>query len=75
MFARMWIKGKSLAFLVGVKTYTATIKINMEVSQKIENSSASRPSYTTSEHIPKGCSTITQGYMLSYAALFIIARN
>jgi hypothetical protein len=35
MLTRMWTKGKTLAFLVGVKTYTVTMEINMAISQKL----------------------------------------
>jgi hypothetical protein len=50
--------------LVGVQTCTTTRKINFSLSQKI---GISRPSYTTSGHIPKRCSTIPQGHMLNSA--------
>jgi hypothetical protein len=39
---------------VGVQTYTATLKINMAVSQKIGNKFTSRTSYITPGCIPKG---------------------
>jgi hypothetical protein len=45
---------------------TATIEINIVVSQEIENWSTSRPRYTTTRHIPKGFSTSPQGELLNH---------
>ena len=45
------------SMLVGVQTCTVTLEINLVVYLKFENSSTSRPSYTTPVHIPKRCST------------------
>jgi hypothetical protein len=50
-----------------------TLEIILAVSQKTGNSSTSRPSYTTPQHIPKRCSTIAQNVFI--AVLTIIARN
>ena len=36
------------------------------VSQKIGNQSTSKPSYTTTGHIPKRCFAILQGHLLNY---------
>ena len=41
-----------------------TLKINLEVPQKIGNISIKRPSYTTLGHVPKRCRTIPQGQVL-----------
>ena len=42
------------------------LEINLPVSNKIGNSSTSRPSYAMPEHILKRCSTIPQRHLLSY---------
>ena len=55
MLVRMWRKRNTPPFLVGLQTYTTTLEINLEVSQKIGNRSTWRPSYTTLENIPKRC--------------------
>ena len=47
MLARMWIRENTPPLLVGVSNWTTTIEINLAASQKIGNSSTSRPSYTT----------------------------
>jgi hypothetical protein len=49
-----------------IQTYTTTQEINLPVSEKTGNSSTSRPSYITPEHILKRCSTIPQGHVLCY---------
>jgi hypothetical protein len=41
------------SLLVGVQTCVTTLEINLGVSRKLENSSTSRPIYTSLEHIPK----------------------
>jgi hypothetical protein len=70
MLARMWSKGNTPPMLVGLQTYTTTLEIGLEVSQKIENSSISGLNYATPGHILKDtCST------MFIVALFIIARN
>ena len=58
MLARMWSKGNIPLFLVRVQNCTATLEINLVVSQIIRNRSISRPSYTTPGNIPKRCSYI-----------------
>ena len=40
-----------------VQICTTTLEINLAVSQKTENSSTSRPSYTSPGHIPKDAPT------------------
>ena len=70
-------KGNTLPPLVGVQNCTATLEINMVISQKIGNQPTSRPSNTTLGHITKGCAIILQGHFVqlcSTAALFVIAR-
>ena len=52
-----------------------TLEINLVVSQKIGNSSTSRPSYTTPGHIPKRCSTIPQGRLLNYVHSSFICNS
>jgi hypothetical protein len=66
MLVRMWSKENTPPLLVGVKTCTTTLEINLVVSQKTRNSSTSRLSYTTPGHIPKRCSTTPQGQLLNY---------
>jgi hypothetical protein len=75
--AKMWSKGSSPSLLIGVQACTATLEINLVVSQKTGNSSTSRPSYTSSEHIPKVCSHSYKDTCstMFIGALFIIARN
>jgi hypothetical protein len=53
-------QGNTPPLLVGVQTCIATLEIDPVVSQKFENSSTSRLSYTTLVYIPKRCSTILQ---------------
>jgi hypothetical protein len=45
---------------------TTTLEINLSISQKIRDSSSSRPSSTTPRHIPKRCSTIPHGHLLNF---------
>jgi hypothetical protein len=65
-FARMWIKGNTPAFLVGVKTCTDTLEINIAVSLKTWNLYTARASYTTIGHIPWRCSILQQRHMMHY---------
>jgi hypothetical protein len=53
MLVRMRNKGNTPPLLVGVQTCTATLEINLKVSQKMEIGSTSRPRNTTPGHIPK----------------------
>jgi hypothetical protein len=62
----MLSKKRAPPLLMGVKTCTTTLKINMMVSQKIGKPSTSKPSYTTPWHIPKGHSILPQGQLLNY---------
>ena len=71
MLERMWNQGNTPPLLVGVETYTVTLEISVEVSEKI---GTSRPSNTTAEHIPKGCSVIPQGHVLNNVPSSIICN-
>jgi hypothetical protein len=62
----MWTNGNTPALLVVWQTGTTPLETNLEVLEKIENSYTRGPSYTTTRHIPKRCSTIPQGHMLQY---------
>jgi hypothetical protein len=74
----MWSKGNSPSLLVGEQIYATTLEINLAVSQKLGNSSTSRPNLYYSW-------TYTQKMLLTYhknicsivfiAVLFVIARN
>ncbi|KAL6035709.1 hypothetical protein STEG23_008664, partial [Scotinomys teguina] len=75
MLERMWSKRNTSPLLVGVQTGTATLEINMVVSQKIGNHSTSRPSYTTLGHIPKEYTIIPQGHMFNYVSSSIIHNS
>ena len=77
MMERMWNKGNIPPLMVGVQTYSATLEINVSVSQKIGNQSTSVPSNIILRHIPKGCTLIPQGHCSTVfrAALFIITRT
>ena len=63
MLAGMW---HTSPLLVEYKLVPPLWKINMAVSQKIGNQSASRPSCIAPGHIPKGCSILSQGHLLKY---------
>ena len=78
MLERMWNKGNTPSLLVGLQTWTATMKINMVVPQKIGNWSTSQPSYIpllgtypndTPSYHKDSCST------MSIVSLLIIART
>ena len=73
--ARLWSKDNTPPLLVGVKTCTATLEINLAAPQNMKNSSTSRPSYTIPGHIPKRCSTIPQGHLLNYIHCSFIIHN
>ena len=61
---------------LSVNTYHLnTLENYLEVTQKIENSSTWRPSYTTPRHIPKRYSTIPQGHVLHYVHRSLICNN
>ena len=64
MLVRMLGEGNTYLFLVGVQTGTVTVEISVDVSQEAENQSASRSSYTTLGHIPKGLYVLQQTYLL-----------
>ena len=48
MLERMRSQGNTPPLLVGVQTFTASLEINVTISQKITNQSVSKPSDTTS---------------------------
>ena len=76
MLERMWSKGNIPPLLVGVQTYTATLKISMVVSQEIVNQSTLGTINTTLGHIPERCTLILQHCsIMSIAALLIIVRT
>ena len=75
MLERLWSKENTPPLVVGVEICRTTLQINLAVSQKIGNSSTSRPSYTTSGQIPKGCSTILQGHLLNYVHSSFISNS
>ena len=74
----MWWKGNLLAHLVGMQTGAATVESSMEITQKIRNESAFRPSNFTSGNL----SEETQNTHLKeplctpmfMAALFTVAK-
>jgi hypothetical protein len=73
MLARMWSKEDTPPLLVGVHTCTTTI--NLVVSQKTENHSASRPAMLLLEIYPKDTPFYHKNTCMKFIALFIIARN
>ena len=77
MLARMWNKGNTPPLFAGVQNCTTTMGINMEVPRKIKTLSTTRHSYTTTGHMPKGCSIYYKDTCsaLFIVALFIMARN
>jgi hypothetical protein len=60
MLARMWRKMNTPPLLVELHTGKTTLKINLEVPQKIGNRSTLRLIYTTVGIIPKRCPTRPQ---------------
>jgi hypothetical protein len=68
--SRCWLgcgeRGTFLHWWWDCKLVQPLWKINLTFPQKIGNRSTSRPSYTTPGHIPKRCSTISQGHMVHY---------
>ena len=62
---RMWNNQKTPPLQVRVQTCTTTLEFNLEVSQKIDNSSTSQPSHTTPVHI-KRCSIISEGHLVNF---------
>jgi hypothetical protein len=66
ILVRMWSKGNTPPFLVGVPTCTTTLEINLAFSHKTGNNSTSRSIYTIPGHIPKRCPTIPQRHLLNY---------
>ena len=74
MLERLWGKRNTSALLVGMHAGTTPLDVSVAISQKIREQPTSRPSNTTFEYIPKGCSII-QRYVLNYVALCVIART
>jgi hypothetical protein len=68
-------RGALPPLMVRVQSCPTTLEINLVVSQKIQNSSTSRPSYTTPGHVPKRCSTIPQGGLLNYVHSSFIHKS
>ena len=66
MLERMWSNRNTPPLLVGMQTYTTTLEISMEISQKIGNQPTSGHSNTTLGHIPKNFSIILQGHLFNY---------
>jgi hypothetical protein len=58
-------KEEHSSIAVELQTGTTTLEINLAI-QEIGNSSTRRHSYAILGHIPKICSTISQGHMLHY---------
>ena len=61
--------------LVGLQTGIATLEINLEVPQKIENRSTIRPRNTTLGNIPKRWPTMPQGHMFYYVHSSLICDS
>jgi hypothetical protein len=59
-------QGEHSSLAGGMQTFTTTSEINLLASQKIQNSSSSRPSYTTPGHISKRCPIMLLGHLLNY---------
>ena len=62
-------------FLVELQASSTTLEINLEVPQKIRNSSIWKPSYNTFGHIPKRFPTIPQGHVFHYVHRSLICNN
>jgi hypothetical protein len=52
--------------LVGMQTCPSTIEISKELPPEARNRSASRSSYTTLEHVPKGCFILPQKHLFNH---------
>ena len=77
MLERLWSKGNTSALLVGMQAGTDPLDVSVAIFQKIKKQPSSRPSNTTFGYIPKKCSIIPQGHVLSYVhsrTLFVIAE-
>ena len=75
MLQRMWSKENTPPLLMEVRSLTATLEINMAVSQKIGNQSISKPSYSTLGHIYKGCLILAQGHLINYVHSIFTFNN
>lgn len=65
-------QGETPSLLLGVQTFTATLEINIVVSLKTGNQTTSSSSFTSLEHIPKGCS-VQSFHKDICSVLFIVA--
>ena len=59
-------QGEQASIAGGMQTYTATMEINMAVTQKVGNQSTSRSRVVTLGHIPKGYFILPQRCLLSH---------
>ena len=59
----------------GLQAGTSTLEINLMGPQKTGNRSTSRSSYATPGHIPKRCSTISQGHVLHCSHSSLIPKT
>ena len=75
MLERMWGKENTPALLVGVQTGITLLGISMVTFQKIRKQPSSRLSNTTFGYIPKGCSIIPQGHVLTHVHSSIFCHN
>ena len=75
MLARIWNMENTSPLLVGLRTCTTTLEINLAVFQKIGNSSTSRANYTISGPVLKNAPQYHTCSTMFIAALFIITRN
>ena len=53
MLARMWRKGNTRTFLVGIQSGAATLENSLEVPQKVENRATLQPSNCTTRYLPQ----------------------
>ena len=63
------------ALMVGVQTGTTPLDITMLIFKKIMKQPSSRPRNTTFGYMPKGCSIIPQGHVLSYVPSSIVCHR
>jgi hypothetical protein len=68
-------EAKVSLYYLQLPPFQVPLEISLAVSQKIGDSSISRPSYNTPGHIPKRCSTIPQGYLLNYVHSCFICNS
>ena len=75
MLDRLWGKGNTPAFLVGVKAGTSPLDSNMIISQKISKQPSPRPSNISFGYIFKGRSIVPQGHVLNYVHSNIVCYS